>query len=310
MRMAQEGTHQYTRLLVKPGEVGTTLEELLAMAAGTLRRRRSDVPDFTQTDVDLDALAEAIFSRYVGEQNVVIDGTPYTTTFFRRQYCPDFRVMTLAGELALRVNQHAAREQGSEHAIKPLRVTIQEIMLAALLHDLGKHHEDCAPFLDLLQDTDLRAETGDDAARRKEYLLGIVRDVHCRKGPCVIDRLRDAGRPELSNPFLATVARRHGEDYETNCSLKQGCWWAREINVVTIADDYDAMTSEGPERAYKPRSFNPEDAVAALHKGIARGRYERRLTEIFIEDVLRFAGRLRTSGRNNPAPPPSNAREP
>ena len=60
------------------------------------------------------------------------------------------------------------------------------------------------------------------------------------------------------------MAGRHGDDYQTNRSGTQGCWWAREVNVITIADDYDAMVSEGPER----------------------GRYEPRLTEIFIADVL------------------------
>ena len=256
------------------------------MSAGALKRRKSDVPDFLQTDVDVERLADEIFSRYVGEQRVVVDGAPYTTTFFRRDYCPDLRVMTLAGKLALAVNRHAAREWGLDQGIKPLRVTVEEMMLAALLHDLGKHHEDSAPFLDLLKDMDLRGEAGDETARRQAHLLGIIRDVHCRKGPCMIDRLRDAGHAELSNPFLATVARRHGEDYQSNRCVKQGCWWAREINVVTIADDYDAMTSEGPERAYKPANLNAQGAATLLRKGVERGRYEPRIVEIFIEDVL------------------------
>ena len=223
------------------------------MDSGDRSRRRSDVPLFVQTDVDIDALADDIFSRYVGEQDIVIDGAPSTATFFQRAYCPDFRVMKLAGRLALALNQRAAREQGSEGAIAPLRLTVEEIMLAALLHDLGKQHEDCAPFLELMKETDLRGDASIEAARRQDYLLGIIRDIHCRKGPCVIDRLRDAGRPELDNAFLVTVARRHGDDYEANRSTKDGCWWSREINVVTIADDYDAVTSEGPERAYKSR---------------------------------------------------------
>jgi hypothetical protein len=251
-----------------------------------LRRRRSDVPQFTQTDVDIDILAEEIFSRYAGDQAVVIDGRPYTATFFRPEYCPDFRVMKLAGRLALAVNQHAADEQGRVDALEPLRVSIEDIMLAALLHDLGKQHEDCAPFLELLKDTDLRGDSSGEAARRKEYLLGIVRDVHCRKGPCMIDRLRDGGRAELHNAFLATVARRHGDGYDTNCHEKQGCWWAREINIVTIADDYDAMTSEGPERAYKPSNFTQADAVNVLRAGAEKGRYEPRLVDLFISEVL------------------------
>jgi hypothetical protein len=250
------------------------------------KRRRSDVPRFAQTDVDIDLLAEQIFSRYAGEQQVVIDGRSYTATFFQRGYCPDFRVMKLAGQLALTVSQHAADEQGGSDAMEPLRVSIEDIMLAALLHDLGKHHEDCAPFLELLKGTDLRADSADEAARRKEYLLGIVRDVHCRKGPCMIDRLRDGGRPELHNAFLATVARRHGDGYDTNCHEKQGCWWAREINIVTIADDYDAMTSEGPERAYKPANFSQQDAIAVLRAGAERGRYEPRLVDLFVTEVL------------------------
>ena len=256
------------------------------MESGARKRRRSDVPQFAQIDVDVDILAEEIFSRYAGDQHVVIDGKPYTAAFFQREYCPDFRVMKLAGRLALAVSQRAADEQGSADAMEPLRVSIEDIMLAALLHDLGKQHEDCAPFLELLKDTDLRGGSSDEAARRKEYLLGIVRDVHCRKGPCMIDRLRDGGRPELHNAFLATVARRHGDDYDTNCHEKQGCWWAREINIVTIADDYDAMTSEGPERAYKPANFSREDAVNVLRAGAERGRYEPRLVDLFITEVL------------------------
>ena len=261
------------------------------MASEELKRRRSDVPHFAQTDVDVDTLADDIFSRYAGEQHIVIDGRPSTATFFRRDYCPDFRVMKLAGRLALAVTQHARDEAGRVDALEPLRVSIDDIMLAALLHDLGKQHEDCAPFLELLKDTDLRGDAGGEAARRKEYLLNIVRDVHCRKGPCMIDRLGDGGRPELHNAFLSTVARRHGDDYETNCHQKQGCWWAREINIVTIADDYDAMTSEGPERAYKPANFSHADAVSLLRAGAARGRYEPRLVELFVNEVLSSSDR-------------------
>jgi hypothetical protein len=261
------------------------------MRTATHTRRRSDIPDFIQTAVDIDSLAEEIFSLYAGEQDVVVDGTAYTTTFFHREYCPDFRVMKLAGELALRVNQRAARE-GMDDGLKPLRVTVREIMLAALLHDLGKQHKDCAPFLELLKNKDLRGDRGADAATRQQELLDIVRDVHCRKGPCMIDRLRDAGREELSNPFIATVARRHGENYETNRCRTQGCWWSREINLITIADDYDAMVSEGPERAYKPANLTREGAAALLRQGVDRGRYEPRITEIFISDVLRLGSEV------------------
>src|SRR5688572_3287388 len=141
------------------------------MDPDALKRRRSDVPHFTQTEVDVSVLADEIFSRYAGDQNVVIDGRPYTATFFQPAYCPDFRVMKLAGRLALAVNQHAAEELGRVDALEPLRVSIEDIMLAALLHDLGKQHEDCAPFLELLKDTDLRGDSSGEAARRKEYLL-------------------------------------------------------------------------------------------------------------------------------------------
>ena len=250
------------------------------------KRRRSDEPAFNRTDVDIDALAEEIFERYAGEQRVIVDGAKYTASFFSRDYCPDLRVMKLAGELALAVNRRAAEEGEGPNTLEALRVTIPEIMLAALLHDLGKQHEDCAPFIALLADKDLRSDSTVEAARRKDYLLGIVRDVHCRKGPCMIDRLRDAGRAELNNPFIATVARRHGHDYKHNRAEGQGCWWAREINVVTIADDYDALTSEGPERSYKPKNLDAHEAVALLRAGVARGRYEPRLAEIFIRDVL------------------------
>src|SRR5688572_9798929 len=248
-----------------------------------LGRRRSDAPNFLKTDLDIDRLADDIFSRYEGQQQIVIDGTPSTATFFRREYCPEFRVMKLAGWLALTVNQYAGQ---SGSGVLPMRVTVPEIMLAALMHDLGKQHEDCAPFIELLKQTDLRGASGPDAATNKEYVLGIIRDVHCRKGPCMIDRLGDAGRPELSNPFISTVARRHGDDYDVNCGTKQGCWWAREINVVTIADDFDAMTSEGPERAYKTEKLSFNDAAKLLWAGVARGRYDRQIGRIFIEDVL------------------------
>jgi hypothetical protein len=169
------------------------------MGAAALMRRRSDIADFIQTDLDVEVLAEEIFSRYVGQQDIVIDGAPYTATYFNREYCPDFRVMKLAGELALAVNRQAVVEGGQANAMAPLRVTVPEIMLAALLHDLGKHHEDCAPFLELLKHQDLRSEP------RTGNTLSIVRDVHARKGPCMIDRLRDAGRSELSNAFMATA---------------------------------------------------------------------------------------------------------
>jgi hypothetical protein len=256
------------------------------MRAGSEGRRRSDLPDFVQTDIDIDAVAEGIFARYAGPQPIIVEGVASEATFFSQDYCPDLRVMKLAGELALRVNQRAVDEGRGPGAIPPLRVTIREIMLAALLHDLGKHHEDCAPFIDLMAQTNLRGDTGEDAARRAEYLLNIVRDAHCRKGPCMIDRLRDGGRLELNNPFIATVARRHGEDYATNCNERQGCWWAREINVVTIADDYDAITSKGPERAYRPARTDLDDAIDMLRRGVSRGRYEPHLTEIFINQVI------------------------
>jgi hypothetical protein len=258
------------------------------MRAGS-KRRRSDLPDFVQTDIDIDAVARSIFARYAGLQPVVIEDTPSHATFFNYDYCPDLRVMTMAGALGLQVNQHALAEAGGADGIAPLRVTIREIMLAALLHDLGKQHEDCAPFIELLRGRDLRGDAGEDAAQRADYLLNIVRDVHCRKGPCMIDRLRDAGRPELNNPFIVTVARRHGEDYATNFSERLGCWWAREINIITIADDYDAITSAGPERAYRPERTTTADAVRMLRAGAARGRYEPRLTEIFITDVLKYS---------------------
>ena len=255
------------------------------MRTSSAGRRRSDLPDFVQTDVDVEALAHSIFARYSGRQSVVIEGMFFEITFFSREYGPDFRVMKLAGELALSVNQRAVAEAGQPHGIHPLRVTIREIMLAALLHDLGKQHEDCAPFIELMRETDLRGPGGDDASRRAD-LLGIVRDVHCRKGPCMIDRLRDAGRPELNNPFIGTVARRHGEDYAVNYSARQGCWWAREINVVTIADDYEAVTSQGPERAYRAGRINADEAMRMLRDGVARGRYEPHLVDIFLGDVI------------------------
>jgi len=271
------------------------------MSTETQGRRRSDDADFARTEIDVEALAAEIFDRYAGEQPIVVEGSPYRTTFFDRGYCPDFRVMTLAGRLAVAVNrrakeeqtkaeqaraEQAGAEQGSADPLPPLRVAVEDIMLAALLHDLGKHHEDCASFIDLMRTTDLRGPHAEETAARKAYLLDIVRDVHCRKGPCMIDRLRDAGRAELNNPFIALVARRHGEDYATNRAADQGCWWAREINVVTIADDYDAMISPGPERAYKTTPIDEAQAATLLRVGAAAGRYEPRIADIFLRDVL------------------------
>jgi HD-GYP domain-containing protein (c-di-GMP phosphodiesterase class II) len=65
----------------------------------------------------------------------------------------------------------------------------------------------------------------------------------------------------------------------------QGCWWAREINVVTIADDYDALTSDGPERAYKA-PLSASEAAACLRAGAARGRYEPQILGVFLEEIL------------------------
>ena len=52
------------------------------MRAGSVRRRRSDLPDFVQTDIDIDALARSIFARYAGPQPIVVEGTPAHATFF------------------------------------------------------------------------------------------------------------------------------------------------------------------------------------------------------------------------------------
>lgn len=254
------------------------------MSAAAQNRRRSDVEEFVEPDVD--AVAQELFSRYVGEQPLVIDGTPATAMLFNPDYCPDLRVMTLAGQLAVAVNRKAQQGANQPGTVRPLRVPVEDIMLAALLHDVGKQHEDCAPLLELMRTTSLRAKDDEEAGARNAYLLGIVRDVHCRKGPCMLDRLRDAGRPELNNPFIATAARRHGEDYDTNRAVGQGCWWAREINIITIADDYDAMTSAGPERAYKAEHISNERAAELIRAGIAAGRYERDIATIFLNDVV------------------------
>jgi hypothetical protein len=252
------------------------------MSTAAQRRRRSDDFAFVERDVDIGRVADEVFARYSGEQQIVTDGVPGKATFFHPDYCPDYRVMTLAGQLALAVNRRSQSEREIEHPVEPLRVTIREIMVAALLHDLGKHHEDCSPFMSLLRTVDLRGTTASDAARRA-HLLNIVRDTHCRKGPCMIDRLRDAGRKELHNPFIATVARRHGDDYQIN---RTAVWWAREINVITLGDDYDAMVSDGPERSYKSRPITHHEAISLLRSGVERGRYEPQLTDIFIHDVL------------------------
>jgi response regulator RpfG family c-di-GMP phosphodiesterase len=69
---------------------------------------------------------------------------------------------------------------------------------------------------------------------------------------------------------------------------RSGGWWAREINVVTLADDYDAMTSEGPERAYRSRNLTSAEAARVLRAGTRRGRYEPAIADIFIVDLLKI----------------------
>ena len=256
----------------------------LWMSAAAQNRRRSDLEEFVEPDVD--AVALEIFSRYAGEQPLLIDGTPATATLFNPDYCPELRVMKMAGRLAVAVNRRAQEGTNRPGTVLPLRVPVEDIMLAALLHDVGKQHEDCAPLLELMQTTSLRARDDEEAGTRDAYLLGIVRDVHCRKGPCMLDRLREAGRPELNNPFIATAARRHGDDYDTNRAVGQGCWWAREINIITIADDYDAMTSAGPERAYKAAHISKGRAAELIKAGIAAGRYDREIALIFLNDIV------------------------
>jgi hypothetical protein len=245
-------------------------------------RRRSDGEAFVQTEIDVDATADAIFARYAGEQPVVVDGVRSTATYFDADYCPDLRVMKMAGRLAVAVNRRARQPNGP----RPLRVSTEELMLAALLHDLGKHHEDCKPLIELMRTRNLRDHGDNEDAARKAQLLAIVRDAHCRKGPCMIERLREAGRPELHSPFIATVARRHGDDYEANRPAVSGCWWAREINIITIADDYDAMTSSGPERAYKRTPISDADAAALIRAGITTGRYEPQIAAIFLAEIV------------------------
>ena len=112
----------------------------------------------------------------------------------------------MAANLALRVNQRAVTDAAHANSLAPLRVTIREIMLAALLHDLGKQHEDCAPFIELLRGTDLRGDANADATQRADYLLNIVRDVHCRKGPCMIDRLREVSFARSSTSLMTSVS--------------------------------------------------------------------------------------------------------
>jgi response regulator RpfG family c-di-GMP phosphodiesterase len=50
------------------------------------------------------------------------------------------------------------------------------------------------------------------------------------------------------------------------------------------------MTSEGPERAYKPANFTRDGAVAMLRAGAERGRYDPRLVELFVNEVLSSSG--------------------
>src|SRR3954465_5005336 len=123
------------------------------MGSMSLHRRRSDDAGFVETEVDVNGLADRIFATYAGSQPIVVDGVSRTATFFSPDYCPDYRVMTLAGALAVAVNRHSVNSP--EGGTAPLRVTVREIMVAALLHDLGKHHEDCAPFLERMRHVDL-----------------------------------------------------------------------------------------------------------------------------------------------------------
>jgi hypothetical protein len=68
---------------------------------------------------------------------------------------------------------------------------------------------------------------------------------------------------------LATVAWRHGDDYDTNRYEKQAAGHADHI--VTIADDHDAMTSKAPNAPTSRRATRrtPSTCFASAQKGRA-----------------------------------------
>ena len=70
------GSRAVARFLLRLECGGVTRE---SMTTGLqLRRRRSDLPEFIQTNLDVDALAEEIFARYVGEQDIAVEGVTYS----------------------------------------------------------------------------------------------------------------------------------------------------------------------------------------------------------------------------------------
>jgi hypothetical protein len=241
----------------------------MGVSTGRLKRRVSDTPGFFREARNLDAFVEKRFSTLKGEIDISIDGVKRRAVFFTDD-SPDKRVAKLACQLAIIVNRQIR-----------LRVPLEPMVYGALLHDLGKFHEDVLPLIESLEDHDLRnpsEEARVDALRR----LKLIQDTHTKKGPAMLERIAH-GRPFLKEwqTFLAMVMTRHGFGYGKN--FQDGVRWHREINIITLVDDFDAMTSTGPERRYSKEPRTVERAVEVLSQRAANEeRYERRIFNLFL----------------------------
>ena len=112
-------------------------------------------------------------------------------------------------------------------------------------------------------------------------LAALLKAVEGSKGDRAIDRIK------ATKGYERALAAALGEDLDASLENEGSRRWS---GAEVSADDYDAMTSEGPERAYKSRPISAGDAVRLLREGVERGRYEPRVTGIFIDDVLQYGG--------------------
>jgi hypothetical protein len=230
-------------------------------------RRRSDRLGFFEDIADVNQYVEAIFCEVKGEVELHIGGVGRRRVLYTDE-SDEKKVAFLACQLALAVSKEIH-----------LRESMRSIALAACLHDIGKHHEDIQPLIRTLSKDNLR-----DGNQRRKKRLRLIREGHTRKGPVMLKAL-EVSYPWLSEhqPFLDDVASYHGQDYAVN--VRRRIWSALEINIITIADEFDAMISPSPHRLYRER-LTTQQAADQLAQHATAGRYEKRIAEIFIEQNL------------------------